>query len=48
MVAIADEEFLYLLEFNTRRGLAREVERLRAKRVCFDSWAFPAFNVDRD
>ena len=31
MIAIADEKALYLLEFVDRRGLEREVERLRAK-----------------
>lgn len=31
MIAIADEEALYLLEFVDRRGLEREVERLRKK-----------------
>ncbi|MET3287661.1 UNVERIFIED_CONTAM: O-6-methylguanine DNA methyltransferase [Brevibacillus sp. OAP136] len=31
MIAIADEEVLYLLEFIDRRGLEREVERLRRK-----------------
>ncbi|WP_163882055.1 bifunctional transcriptional activator/DNA repair enzyme AdaA [Paenibacillus favisporus] len=31
MVAIADEEALYLLEFVDRRGLEREVERLRQR-----------------
>ncbi|PLR85583.1 bifunctional transcriptional activator/DNA repair enzyme protein Ada [Bacillus canaveralius] len=31
MIAIADEESLYLLEFVDRRGLEREVERLRQK-----------------
>ncbi|PLR77377.1 bifunctional transcriptional activator/DNA repair enzyme protein Ada [Bacillus sp. V3-13] len=31
MIAIADEEALYLLEFVDRRGLEREVERLRHK-----------------
>lgn len=31
MIAIADEESLYLLEFVDRRGLEREVERLRIK-----------------
>lgn len=31
MVAIADDEKLYLLEFVSRRGLEREVERLRKK-----------------
>ncbi len=31
MVAIADEHKLYLLEFADRRGLEREVERLRLK-----------------
>lgn len=31
MVAIADEDALYLLEFVTRRGLEREVERLRKR-----------------
>ena len=31
MVAVADEKFLYLLEFVTRRGLEREVERLRQR-----------------
>ncbi len=31
MIAIADEEVLYLLEFVDRRGLEREVERLRLK-----------------
>jgi AraC family transcriptional regulator, regulatory protein of adaptative response / methylated-DNA-[protein]-cysteine methyltransferase len=31
MIAIADEEALYLLEFVDRRGLEREVERLRQR-----------------
>lgn len=31
MLAIADEEALYLLEFVDRRGLEREIERLRQK-----------------
>lgn len=31
MIAVADEEALYLLEFVDRRGLEREVERLRKK-----------------
>jgi AraC family transcriptional regulator of adaptative response/methylated-DNA-[protein]-cysteine methyltransferase len=31
MVAIGDDEALYLLEFMTRRGLEREVERLRKR-----------------
>lgn len=31
MIAIADEDALYLLEFVDRRGLEREIERLRAK-----------------
>lgn len=31
MMAIADEEALYLLEFVDRRGLEREVERLRQR-----------------
>ncbi|WP_430786618.1 bifunctional transcriptional activator/DNA repair enzyme AdaA [Virgibacillus flavescens] len=31
MIAIADEEHLYLLEFVDRRGLEREIERLRLK-----------------
>jgi AraC family transcriptional regulator of adaptative response/methylated-DNA-[protein]-cysteine methyltransferase len=31
MLAIANDEFLYLLEFVERRGLEREIERLRAK-----------------
>ncbi len=31
MIAIADEKSLYLLEFVTRRGLEREVERLRQR-----------------
>lgn len=31
MLAIADDEFLYLLEFVDRRGLEKEVERLRAR-----------------
>lgn len=31
MIAIADEELLYLLEFVDRRGLEREVERLRKR-----------------
>lgn len=31
MIAISDEEMLYLLEFVDRRGLEREVERLRQK-----------------
>lgn len=31
MIAIADEEYLYLLEFVQRRGLEREIEQLRRK-----------------
>lgn len=31
MIAIADEESLYILEFVDRRGLEREIERLREK-----------------
>lgn len=31
MIAIADDSHLYLLEFVTRRGLEKEVERLRAR-----------------
>lgn len=31
MIAISDENVLYLLEFVTRRGLEKEVERLRAR-----------------
>jgi len=31
MIAIADEQALYLLEFGTRRGLEREIERLRQR-----------------
>lgn len=31
MIAIADEQALYLLEFVTRRGLEKEIERLRAR-----------------
>ena len=31
MLVIADEELLYLLEFVERRGLEREIERLRSK-----------------
>lgn len=31
MIAISDEEALYLLEFVNRRGLEREIERLREK-----------------
>jgi AraC family transcriptional regulator, regulatory protein of adaptative response / methylated-DNA-[protein]-cysteine methyltransferase len=31
MIAIADETALYLLEFVTRRGLKKEVERLRSR-----------------
>lgn len=33
MLAIADEKALYLLEFVERRGLEREIERLRAKKA---------------
>lgn len=31
MYAIADDNFLYLLEFDNRRGLEREIERLRKR-----------------
>lgn len=31
MISIADHEFLYLLEFTDRRGLEREIERLRLR-----------------
>ncbi|MGT2924405.1 bifunctional transcriptional activator/DNA repair enzyme AdaA [Streptococcus caviae] len=31
MLALADEAYLYLLEFDNRRGLEREIERLRSR-----------------
>lgn len=31
MIAIADENYLYLLEFDNRRGLEREIEKLRKR-----------------
>ena len=31
MIAIVDEKFLYLLEFTDRRGLEKEIERLRKR-----------------
>ncbi|MCF6767908.1 trifunctional transcriptional activator/DNA repair protein Ada/methylated-DNA--[protein]-cysteine S-methyltransferase [Thiotrichales bacterium 19S11-10] len=31
MIAVADDDFLYLLEFIERRGLEREIERLRQR-----------------
>lgn len=34
MLAIADEKELYVLEFFERRGLEREIERLRLKNKC--------------
>jgi len=34
MIAITDEDALYLLEFVDRRGLEREIERLREKTKC--------------
>ena len=38
MLAIADERFLYLLEFVERRGLEREIERLRIKTKVNCKW----------
>lgn len=35
MIAIADDESLYLLEFVTRRGLKRELERLQKRGFAF-------------
>lgn len=37
MIAMADNESLYLLEFVTRKGLEREVERLRKRGFAFIS-----------
>ncbi len=34
MIAMADDKALYLLEFSDRRGLEREVERMRKKLKC--------------
>jgi AraC family transcriptional regulator of adaptative response/methylated-DNA-[protein]-cysteine methyltransferase len=50
MIAIADEQALYLLEFVDRRGLEREVERLRQK----TKWAIipgrtqPMHSIERE
>lgn len=50
MIAIADEEALYLLEFVDRRGLEREVERLRlrTKSAIIPGYAGPICSIERE
>ncbi|MBW4840704.1 MAG: trifunctional transcriptional activator/DNA repair protein Ada/methylated-DNA--[protein]-cysteine S-methyltransferase, partial [Paenibacillaceae bacterium] len=50
MIAIADEEALYLLEFVDRRGLEREVERLRkrTKSAVIPGFTGPIRSIERE
>jgi AraC family transcriptional regulator of adaptative response/methylated-DNA-[protein]-cysteine methyltransferase len=50
MLAIADEEGLYLLEFVDRRGLEREIERLRlkTKSAILPGTTDPVTSIDRE
>lgn len=50
MIAIADEEALYLLEFVDRRGLEREIERLRkkTKSVIIPGSSQPIRSIERE
>ena len=50
MLAIADEEQLFLFEFISRRGLEREIERLRAKGkvVIVPGRTAPIDSIDRE
>jgi AraC family transcriptional regulator of adaptative response/methylated-DNA-[protein]-cysteine methyltransferase len=48
MLAIADEEKLYLLEFIERRGLQRELERLRTKAAIVPGAAEPIELIKRE
>lgn len=50
MIAIADEETLYLLEFVDRRGLEREVERLRqrTKSAIIPGYTEPIHSIERE
>ncbi|WP_028551227.1 bifunctional transcriptional activator/DNA repair enzyme AdaA [Paenibacillus sp. UNC451MF] len=50
MIAIADEESLYLLEFVDRRGLEREVERLRqrTKSAIIPGYTEPIRSIEKE
>lgn len=50
MMAIADDEALYLLEFVDRRGLEREVERLRlrTKSAIIPGYTAPIRSIERE
>src|ERR1700730_8815968 len=50
MLAIADEEALYLLEFVDRRGLEREIERLRwkTKSAIIPGHTIPINSIERE
>lgn len=50
MIAIADEEALYLLEFVDRRGLEREVERLRrrTRSAIIPGYTAPLRSIERE
>ena len=50
MLAISDEEKLFLFEFISRRGLEREIERLRAKGrvVIVPGRTAPIDSIDRE
>jgi AraC family transcriptional regulator, regulatory protein of adaptative response / methylated-DNA-[protein]-cysteine methyltransferase len=48
MVAVADDEALYLLEFVDRRGLEREIERLRAHYAVIPGRTAPIEEIERE
>lgn len=50
MIAIANEEALYLLEFVDRRGLEREIERLRqkTKSAIIPGYTTPICSIERE
>lgn len=48
MLAIADDEALVLLEFEGRRGLERELERMRAKHEIRDGRTAPIDQIERE
>lgn len=50
MLAIADEQALYLLEFVDRRGLEREIERLRmkTKSAIIPGYTDPIYSIEKE
>ena len=48
MITIADDLGLYLLEFMDRRGLEREIERIRLKATILPGSAIPVLSIEEE